>query len=85
MDASGAACYSADTMPYADPEKRKAMNRERNRRRRKSAEFREKESQQKAEWFQENKARLREKQRQYRSGLREQSLLNFQKNNKEDE
>ncbi len=59
-------------MPYKDPDKQKeasrlAMQRYRARKQAGDAEWREKEKERKAKWFQDNKEERAEHQRQYRA------------------
>ena len=70
-------------MPYKDPEKRKAMNRERMRKKREDPAYLEKEAKVKAKQYQEHKAEYRRRLQEYRAKIREQSIMSF--NPKEDE
>lgn len=54
-------------MPYKDPEKRRAYNREQMRKARMDPGYKMKESEQKAKYFQEHKEEFNERQRRYRA------------------
>lgn len=54
-------------MPYKDPEKRRAWNREQMRRKRQDEAYKRQEAEKKAKYFQDHKEEYAERQRKYRA------------------